>query len=272
MTIPVQGTVTNPLVRYYTIGFNISAGSNAERDLQYLAQKSGGKYLNAQDEFELTKAFQKFNRVFIPKEVPSIDTLSVTAKTLFNKGLGLINDEEFDKALESYKQFAKGNSKDCNGFYNLALMFEANEYFKSAIKNYENYLQLCPNTTDKDYVKKQIEALRIEYDKYVEYNKKVVISDMEYLNLHFKKIQNGESVALAIEFIGFIKEKWVYYKNLAEIIENDDRLFKTNATEVFRGLKECVETIKRNPQAWDRDATPVLSRTYLNMERLIKSF
>ena len=272
VTIPVQGTIANPLVRYYTVGFNIAPGSNAERDLQYLAQKSGGKYLSAQDGFELTKAFQKFNRVFIPKEAPSIDTISTSAKTLFSKGLSSINDEEFEKALENYKQFTKSTPKDCNGFYNLALMHEANEYFKAAIKNYETYLQLCPNPQDKDYVRKQIESLNIEHDKYVEYNKKIVMSDLDYLNLHFKKIQNGESVALAVEFIGFISEKWIYYRNLAEIIESDDRLFKTNANEVFKGLKECVETIKRNPQAWDRDATPVLSRTYLNMERLIKTF
>ena len=267
-----QGTVANPLVKNYAIGFNIPPGSEAERDLQYLAQMSGGKYVNAQDQLELTKAFQKFSRVYVPKPYPTIDTLSSTFKILFAKGINSIEDEEFDKALESYKQFTKNTPKDCNGFYNLALMYEANEYFKAAIKNYETYLQLCPNPQDKDYVRKQIESLNIEHDKYVEYNKKIVMSDLDYLNLHFKKIQNGESVALAVEFIGFISEKWIYYRNLAEIIESDDRLFKTNANEVFKGLKECVETIKRNPQAWDRDATPVLSRTYLNMERLIKSF
>ena len=267
-----QGTVANPIVKNYAIGFNIAPGSDAERDLQYLAQMSGGKYLNAQDQLELTKAFQKFSRVYVPKPYPSVDTISATAKTIFSKAVDLIDEEDFPKALDNCKQFTKNNLKDCNGFYNLALMYEANEFFKSAIKNYESYLQLCPNPTDKDFVLKQIEVLKKDYEKYVEYQKQVVQSDLEYLNLHFKKIQNGESVALAIEFVGFLKEKWTYYQNLAAIVENEDRLFKTNATEVFKGLKNCVETIKRNPQAWDRDATPVLSRTYLNMERLIQSF
>jgi len=45
-----------------------------------------------------------------------------------------------------------------------------------------------------------------------------------------------------------------------------------NAAAVFRGLKSCADIIQRNPEKWDRDATPVLSRTYLNMERLLKTF
>jgi len=259
-------------IRYYAVGFGIAAGSEAERDLQYLVQTNGGKYLNAQNQIELTEAFYKFNRVYIPKANPSITTASEKDQTLFTDGLIFINDEEYDKALENYRAYIKTNDKDYNGIYNFALMSEANERYKAAIKNYELYLQLFPNATDKPFVLETLQKLRETAKRYATYNKQVVKSDMEYLDLYFKKVQNGESIALAIEFIGFLKEKYSYYNNLAAIVEVDDRLFKTNANEVFKGLKECVETINRNPQAWDRDATPVLSRTYLNMERLYNSF
>ena len=151
-------------------------------------------------------------------------------------------------------------------------MSEANERYKAAIKNYESYLQLNPTAGDKTFILETLQKLQETAKRYTAYNKQVVKSDMEYLDLYFKKIQNGESIALAVEFIGFLKEKYSYYRDLAAIVEVDDRLFKTNANEVFKGLKESVETINRNPQAWDRDATPVLSRTYLNMERLLNSF
>ena len=62
-----------PNIKYYTIGFNIAAGSPAERDLQYLAQISGGKYLNVQSQTQLERAFRKFNRTYIPKTKPCIE-------------------------------------------------------------------------------------------------------------------------------------------------------------------------------------------------------
>ena len=260
------------LIRYYAVGFDIAPGSEAERDLQYWVQTTGGKYLNAQNQNDLTNAFQKFSRVYIPKPNPAIQIASENDKTLFADGLTFINDEVYEKALDNYRQYAKTNPTDFNGVYNFALMGEANERYKSAIKNYELYLQLNPNATDKVYVNEMLKNLREIAKRYAEYNKQVVKSDLQYLELYFKKIQNGESVALAIEFIGFLKEKYTYYRDLAAIVEVDDRLFKTNTNEVFKGLKECVETINRNPKAWDRDATPVLSRTYLNMERLLNSF
>lgn len=267
-----QNSGTASPIKYYAVGFNIAPGSPAERDLQYLAQISGGKYLNAQNQFELTRAFKKFNRIYIPKPAPALTSLPNTATDIFNKGLVLIENETYPEALERYREFATQNPMDCNGAFNLALMSEANDLYKAAAKYYETYLTLCPNPSDKDEVIRQIENVKKDYETYIQYNRNVIMSDMAYLDYHFKKIQNGESIALATEFVGFIKEKWLYYKNLSDILEIDTRPFKSSAQEVFRGFQDCVETIKRNPQAWDRDATPVLSRTYINMERLLSTF
>ncbi|WP_298139670.1 VWA domain-containing protein [Flavobacterium sp.] len=259
-------------IKYYAIGFDIQPGSAAERDLQYFTQINGGKYVNAQNAQELTSAFQKFNRIFIPKPSPSITTVIDSDNAIFQQGISLIYDEEYDEALNNYSKYYKNNATDFNGVYNLAIMSEANDLYKAAIKYYEMYLQLNPKANDKVAVQQTIANLKITANAYAEYNKKVVQSDLEYLNLHFKKIQNGESVTLATEFVGFLNEKYNFYKNLSSIVENEDRLFKTNANEVYKGIKDCADAIKRNPQTWDRDASPIISRTYLNMERLIESF
>lgn len=270
-TVPgnTMGSAGPVAVKYFTIGFNIAPGSAAERDLQYLAQISGGKYLHAQNQFELTRAFQKFSRVYIPKPTPSKSSLPGEIADVFQKGLSFISNEAYADALVKYQEYNVQQADDCNGVYNLALMKEANELYKSAASHYEKYLTLCPDATDKDFVLKQIENLKKDYASYLDFNRLIITSDMAYLDYHFQKIQNGQSIALAKEFIGFINEKWSYYKNLADIIEIDTRPFKINAQEVFRGLNDCVDAIKRDPQNWDRNATPVLSRTYINMERLL---
>lgn len=259
-------------IKYYAVGFDIQPGSAAERDLQYFTQINGGKYVNAQNGQELTNAFQKFNRIFIPKPTPAITSVSDSDNIVFQRGISLIYDEEYDEALKNYSKYYKNNATDYNGVYNLALMSEANDLYKSAMKYYEAYLQLNPKAKDKAAVQQTIESLKITAKTYAEYNKKIVQSDLGFLDLHFKKIQNGESVALAGEFIGFLNEKYNFYKNISSITENEDRLFKTNANEVYKGLKDCSDAIKRNPQTWDRDASPIISRTYLNMERLLEAF
>lgn len=269
---PLTGKSTSLPMNYYAVGFDIAPGSEAERDLQYLVQQNGGKYMNAKDAIELTDAFYIFNRVYIPKLTPASTALSDADKALFAEGIALIEDDAHEKALQKYQQYSKYNPGDFNGIYNLALMSEANERYKAAVKNYETYLQLNSAAQDKTYVTDILQKLRERVKRYAAYHKQVVKSDMEFLDMHFKKIQNGESLALAREFIGFLSEKYNYYKNLPAVVELDDRNFKTNANEVFKGLKECVDTINRNPKAWDRDATPVLSRTYLNMERLLNAF
>jgi hypothetical protein len=162
---------------------------------------------------------------------------------------------------------------DCHGAYNLALMQEANDFYKNAITNYQKYLSLCPSAPDKEFVEKQIAFLEEEFRQFLLFQKEVVKSDLEYLKIHFDKIQNGQSVALAEEFKGFLKEKGDYYKNLSELTgKNSDRIFKKNCQEVALGLDTCAKTINRNPSTWDRDATPSLSMTYLNLERLLEGF
>jgi tetratricopeptide (TPR) repeat protein len=256
-------------IKYYTIGFNIIPGSAAERDLQYLAQISGGKYLNVQSQTQLERAFWKFNRVFIPKKFPALSNLPEASNTSFKLGVEEIKRDDFEKALGTYEKFVQQHADDCHGVYNLALMQEATDQYKPAIDNYRTYLSLCPSASDRAFVERQIKFLEAEYQHFLDFQKQVVMSDLEFLKLHFQKIQNGQSIALAEEFKGFLKEKGDFYEKLPGLMGRGDRPFKRSAQEVSSGLENCAGTIKRNPAAWDRDASPAISMTYLNLERLV---
>ena len=257
-------------VSYYTVGFNIQPGSPAERDLQYLSQISGGKYLNVQNQTQLTRAFRKFNRTYQPKLSPALPGLSNPEKSNFFKGVTKIKTEYFDEALSIYETFAKQNPGDCNGVFNLALMQEANDFYTDAIDNYQSYLSLCPDASDFVTVEKQVSFLEEEFREFVQFQREVVQSDLNFLKLHFQKIQNGQSVALAEEFKGFLLEKGDYYEDLPRLIGNNKRFFRTITEEISSAFKQCKTLIRRNPNSWDRDAIPLISMSYNSMKELLE--
>lgn len=257
-------------IRYYTIGFNIAPGSPAERDLQYLSDISGGKYLNAQSQVELENAFRKFNRVYTPKFAPSSPDLPATSLAKFDEGVGQVNDESFANALQVFEDFAKLHNNDAHGAYNLAMMQEANELYRKSINNYQKYLRLLPNASDKVFVESQIAFLEDAFRQFLLFQKEVVKSDLQFLKIHFDKIQSGESVATAEEFKGFLKEKSAYYKKLPDLTGKEDLPFKRKCQEIVYGLESCAKTIKRSPQTWDRDSNATLSILDTNLQQLLE--
>ncbi len=259
-------------IKYYTIGFNIAPGSPAERDLQYLSQQSGGKYLNAQNQTQLTRAFRKFNRTYLPKKEPYLSNLSAESNATFQAAVDKFKTEDFQRALASCEQFVGVHPTDCHGVYNLALAYEANDQYPSAITTYQQYLGLCPDAVDSASVQQQILILEEEFRDFINFQGQVLESDLEFLKLHFERIQNGQSVALAMEFRGFLKEKGNYYKTLPQLIgKTKDKFFVRTCQTISTSLDRCANMIRRNPNTWDRDATPILSMTYLNLKDLIAS-
>jgi tetratricopeptide (TPR) repeat protein len=263
------GTNAPAYVSYYTVGFNIAPGSPAERDLQYLSQLSGGKYLNVQNQTQLTRAFRKFNRTYQPKRYPKLNNLPSSSTKKFSDGVRKIREEYFDDALEYYTQFVKDHPDDCHGIYNLAISQEANDYLKEAIDNYQEYLSLCPSAFDRAFVEKQIKFLEEEFRDFVIFQREVVQSDLAFLQLHFERIQNGQSIALAEEFKGFLREKGDYYERLPRLIASDDTFLQGITEEVSSALLQCKSLIRRNPEKWDQDAIPLISMTYLNLKDLL---
>ena len=79
-------------LKFHTVGFDIPPGSAAERDLQYLASSSGGKYFNAKDDYQLTRAFQRVTQTYIPLPVQNS---SAKAQDLAQLGSEALLDENF---------------------------------------------------------------------------------------------------------------------------------------------------------------------------------
>ncbi|WP_203256233.1 vWA domain-containing protein [Hyunsoonleella ulvae] len=258
-------------VKYFTIGFDIKPGSPAERDLQYLAGQSGGKYLNTQNEFELTRAFTKFFKVYYPKPQSSIQNLDFEKAHLFLTGVEAIEGEKYRKAKQLFEDFYKEHQNDFNAAFNLALMYEANDFHLQAIEKFETYLTLHPKAEDKDWVIEQIQLLQNDMLNFYDYTKKLLKTDLEYLEHHFKKIQNGESLALAYEFTGFIKEKEFYYKDLPSKLGLESRSKQELCNTIQSGLNKCAKYIKKDPENWDKNATAPLSLVFFNLEMLINA-
>lgn len=258
-------------VKYFTIGFDIKAGSPAERDLQYLAAQSGGKYLNTQNEFELTRAFTKFFKVYYPKPYSSVTNLDFKTEHIFLTGVESIEAEAYRKAQELFETFCKAHPEDYNALFNLALMYEANDFHLQAIEKFEDYLLKQPNANDKAWVLEQIAQLQNDMLNFYDYTKALLQADLAYLELYFKKIQNGESLALAYEFIGFIKEKEFYFKDLPPKLGLEDKFKLKLCNTIQTGLDKCAKSIKRDPENWDRNATPQLSLVFFNLEKLINN-
>ncbi|WP_158655189.1 VWA domain-containing protein [Flavivirga eckloniae] len=256
-------------VKYFTIGFDIKPGSPAERDLQYLAGQSGGKYLNTQNEFELTRAFTKFFKVYYPKPNSSLPNLTFEKEHLFLTAVEAIEEEVYRKAQQLFEDFCTENPKDYNALFNLALMYEANDFHLQAIEKFEQYLSLKPDAEDKDWVLEQIQLLQNDMLNFFDYTRKLLKTDLKYLELYFKKIQNGESLALAYEFMGFIQEKEFYYNDLPSKLGLESNRKQRICNTIQSDLNKCTKYIKKDPNSWDKNATPHLSLIFYNLETLI---
>ena len=112
--------------------------------------------------------------------------------------------------------------------------------------------------------------MKEEFQAFLLFQKEIVKSDLEYLKLHFQKIQNGESVALAAEFKGFLKEKGNFYEELPRRIASSAKGVLGLTDQIASAFKQCAVLIRRNPRQWDRDAIPIISMTYLSMEELLE--
>lgn len=258
-------------ITYNTIGFDIQSGSAAERDLQYLAFSSGGKYFNAQDQYQLNRSFQRINRVYSPINDPQTIELDSAFADLFFIGTVFASVGQYDTALVHYKKFIQSYPADSSGLYNYALMCEANERYKSAVRYYEMYLQLAPNDPNRAFLLERIATLRKDYEIFLTYNKQIIQSDLAYLNRHFEQLRHTpDAVPLAGEFAGFIREKQTFYRALPDILEMEEPWLKQYAKEIAQALKEATYFLSKNPKQWDLDGISMIGNVYEPLDRLAK--
>lgn len=261
----------SPAVKYFTVGFGIAPGSEAERDLQYLAATSGGKYFNAKNEYQLTRAFQKINRIYNPIVFPQTKNLTPKANSRFYSGIDYIGNEQYDSAMVAYKKYVTEFPKDSSGLYNMAIMCEANERYKAAGKYYNLYLKQAPNAPNRAAIQERILTLEKDYKIFLAYMREYLITDIEYLDIHRKQLMHTpNSVPLAGEFAGFIKEKYVFYAELSEILEMDEAWVERYSKEISQAFRLAIFFLKSNPKRWDLDGIAMIGNIHYPLEKLVK--
>ena len=153
-------TITVKNVRFLTIGFDVPAGSAAERDLQFLASASGGQYFPAQNQQQLVRAFEKTIRVYQPKILPNISAE-------FQNAARAILNRDFETARKLGGEYVRNNPSDPFGYYNFAVALEVSSRYKGAADNYRKYLQLAPAAADRREIETRVEKLEQDYrDKF----------------------------------------------------------------------------------------------------------
>ena len=250
-----------PKLNILTVGYGIQVGSQAERDLQYLASASGGRYFPASNGGQLSRAFEKAIRVYLPKTVAS-------PQAEFAGGVQAILNRDFSSALQIFTAYVQTNPSDSLGYYNLAVACEALELYKSAAENYRKYLSLAPNAADASEIRIRIGKADEDYRDKLLYHANLLRSDLEYLKAYYQRLSGLRNKELATEFAGFVSEKRTFYANLPKTLE-------IKASWLGRGSEELADSLGRlnsrvNSPSFDLDALSLLTLPIGQLEELVE--
>ena len=251
----------NKKVNFLTIGYDIQAGSQAERDLQYLASASGGRYFPANNGQQLSRAFEKSIRIYLPKNGNS-------SNSDFERGVQAILNRDFVSALQIWTIYVQANPNDAFGFYNLALACEALELSKRAAENYRAYLSLFPSADDAAEVSARIKKAEVDYRAKLYYYANLLRSDLAYLKAYYQRLFGVKNAELATEFAGFVDEKREFYANLPEVLEFKLSWLKRSSIELNDSLNRLNNRV--NLPSFDRDAVSLLTLPIAQLEELIE--
>ncbi len=249
-------------ITFLTIGFDVPAGSKAERDLQYMAATTGGRYYNAADRDGLVRALRKHVRVYRPRACNM-------ANADFVAGIKGFAERDYPTALESFRRYVGQNPGDWCGQYNLALALEANDRYKRAGEGYARYLSLMPSSPDRTRVEAKVAEMRTEYAAFLDYQIRLIQSDHDYLRGPFwRSIFNNESSEVAAEFGSFVYEKGEFYANLPDILEIDERWLMNDSKNISSSLR--LLDGRRNQKGFDIDAVSLLTTPVGQIEDMLE--
>ena len=254
-------SITYRKIVFLTIGYDIAPGSQAERDLQYLASTSGGRYFPANNGQQLSRAFEKSVRVYVPKP-------SASANPDFERGVRAILDRDFSAALRIWTIYVQANPADARGFYNLALVCEAAELYKMAAENYRQYLSLLPSADDAAEVSGRIGRAEDDYRAKLYYYADLLRSDLAYMKDYYQRLFGVRNRELAAEFAGFVDEKRGFYANLPAILELKISWLRRGSDELTDSLGGLSSRV--NLPSFDRDAVSLLPLSISQLEELIE--
>lgn len=254
-------TITVKNIRFLTIGFGIEAGSAAERDLQFLATSSGGQYFPAQNQQQLSRAFEKTIRVYLPKNVSN-------ASAEFINVVNAILKRDFAWARQFSVDYLRRNPSDPFGYYNLAVSLEGSSRYRGAAENYRKYLQFSPGAADSGEIEARIEKLEQDYRDQLFYYRSLLQSDLNYLKAYYARLFNRENEKNANEFAGFVAEKQEFYANLTDILEIRSARIERDAQDLSASLGVLNRRV--GLPSFDRDAVSLLTISIGQLEDVIE--
>ena len=255
-------------ITFLTIGFDVAPGSEAERDLQYLASISGGKYFNAPDRRQLARTFQKFVRVFVPRSLGMASVVSSDALADFERGQQAMLQRDYPAALKAFRSFIAAEPNHPVGLYNLAQALEATDHYKGAAEYYSRYLEVAPTAPDRAEVEQRIQQMRQDYIDQFAYYLEILRSDLAYLKRYYHSLFHRRNEELAREFGGFVAEKAEFYGALPDILEVELKWLERGARDLSDSLYTLAERI--GLPTFDRDAVSLLTIPIGQLEELIR--
>ncbi len=258
--------------KIYSIGYDLIPGSKGERDLQYLAFISSGKYYNAANPRQLNRAFQKLTQSYSPKNIALTDAQLPKFKETLDKAGTALQKKKAAEASKLYRQletdFKRDGINSPELYFNLAQSLEANDRYKGAVEYYQRYLQSSPQATDKNAIEQKIITLKQDYKDQFEYYLKVIDSDLTYLKKYYDDLFKKQNNALAAEFAGFVMEKGEFYTNLQDILEVQNTEVKNHSKDLSDGLYNLSDRV--NSGVFDRDAVSLLTIPISELEELLE--
>ena len=255
-------------VRYLTVGFGLVPNSPADRDLQYLASGSGGRHFNAQNQRQLTRAFTKLLKAYIPKSATNPSALSPAGKKFLQTGSAALKSRNYGAARTAFAAYTKSAPADPAGVFNLALALEASDRYKSAAAQYRRYLQLATSATDRQKVEALIPELEQDYVEYFTYQVEMIKNDHVYLENYYQRLFNQSNATLAAEFSGFVREKGEFYRNLPDALELDTQWLKNDTRSLSSGINRIAKHI--HDPTFDRDAVSLLAVPIKRLEAIVE--
>lgn len=269
---PLMSTATGgaplPPVQYLTVGFDIPPGSPAERDLQYLASSTGGRYFNAQNGPQLARAFRKLARVFRPKPIPDAYRLPEEQRALLDTGRAALRVSDFGSARAAYASFAEILPDEPAALYNLALALEGHDRYKGAAATYRQYLAAAPDAPEAEDLRQRIALLEQDYRDHYTYLTALVASDLVYLQDYYQRLFNRSNAALSDEFAGFIREKGPFYEDLTDALEVENSALDRAAEDLALTLERLARRV--GTPTFDRDAVSLLTLPIAHLEEIAR--
>lgn len=186
----------------------------------------------------------------------ALEQPNVKPQVYYNLALTYQHMKDYERAITTYSKFLELNPKDYDGLYNLALVYFKKENFQKAVEFFERCVEI---REDEDSVKSLILAYlsNNETQKAIEFSKKVFESSEKGTILYYemaKVFENKHSMNKDFTYIDIAIEM---YGNITQKYpEYFDAYLSTSICYAKKGEWEksvefCSKAIETNPKSYE---------------------